>query len=294
MAKPRRNKDGRKWYQKLRNKYRLVILNDETYEERVSFRLSRMNVFVTLGTLSIVLIVLTAVIIAFTGLREYIPGYMDPEIPKKVYKNRLKLDSLEQLLQQQTLKFYAMKNIIDGGDFEDTITLNMQDAYNYDTITLENSKRDSVFRSEYEKQTRFNLNLYEDSNPFEYTAPSNINFFVPLSGNISSHFNLAIQHYGIDIVSGSNETVKSVMDGTVIISDWTLETGYVLGIQHPGNYISIYKHNSSLLKRIGSHVRAGEPIAIVGETGELSTGPHLHFELWHNGTPVNPLDYIAF
>jgi murein DD-endopeptidase MepM/ murein hydrolase activator NlpD len=119
-------------------------------------------------------------------------------------------------------------------------------------------------------------------------------FFTPLKGIITSEFNPAQGHYGIDIVSKQNEAVKSVLDGTVIFSNWTLETGYVMSVQHSQNIVSIYKHNSVLLKKTGEYVRAGEPIAIVGETGEQITGPHLHFELWNDGRPVNPKDYITF
>jgi murein DD-endopeptidase MepM/ murein hydrolase activator NlpD len=119
-------------------------------------------------------------------------------------------------------------------------------------------------------------------------------FYTPLEGIITANYNPVDNHYGVDIVAERNEAIKSTMDGTVIFSGWTVETGYVIAVQHQKNIISIYKHNSVLLKRIGDWVRAGEPIAIVGESGELSSGPHLHFELWHNGMPVNPTDYVAF
>lgn len=283
-----------KWYRKLKNKYRLVILNDETYEERLSFRLTRLNVFVLLGTLSIILVLLTIMIIAFTPLREYIPGYMDPRIPKMVYRLQLKADSLEKVVEQKNVFLSTIKNIINGEDITDSVLSEPNEVVNYDTIILRNTEEDSLFRAEYEKQNQYNLYFYEDQGFQEFSPSTNLNFFTPIKGTITNHFNLTEKHYGIDIVSRSSEPIKSTLDGTVIFSDWTLETGYVIGIQHQGNYISVYKHNSSLLKKAGSHVRAGEPIAFVGETGELSTGPHLHFELWYNGTPVNPMEYIAF
>ncbi len=123
---------------------------------------------------------------------------------------------------------------------------------------------------------------------------TNFTFFNPLKGIITSEFDLSLNHYGIDIVSKENDAVKATLDGTVLFADWTVETGHVISIQHRDNYISVYKHNSVLLKKTGNFVKAGEPIAIVGESGELTTGAHLHFELWYNGTPVNPLEYIAF
>jgi len=274
----------------------LVLMDDETYEEKISFGLTRLNVFVLLGTLTIVLIALTTVIIAFTPLREYIPGYMDTRIPKLVYNLQRKTDSLELIITQRTNYLSSLRNVISGNIPDDSSDVGslINNSINYDTVELKTSETDSVFRAEFIRQNQFNLNLYDDHQLTQYPTPENITFFTPLKGIITNNFNLAEKHYGIDIVSGKDETIKAAQDGTVVFSDWTLETGYVIGIQHQGNYISVYKHNSSLLKKTGSYVRAGDPIAIVGETGELSTGPHLHFELWYNGTPVNPIDYIVF
>lgn len=271
-------------------------MNDQTYEERISFRLSRLNVFVFLGTLTILLILLTTLIIAFTPLREYIPGYMDTRIPKLVYQLQRKTDSLEVMIGQKTKYINTIRHVISGGEFTDTLLSENIDSgfVNYDTLSLKKSARDSAFRAEFEKNNQFNIYIYDRQDVTDVLSPLSPAFFTPLKGTITNHFNLAENHYGIDIVSGNNETIKAALEGTVIFSGWTLETGYVLGIQHRGNFLSVYKHNSSLLKKTGNYVKAGEAIAIVGETGELSTGPHLHFELWYNGTPVNPLDYIAF
>jgi murein DD-endopeptidase MepM/ murein hydrolase activator NlpD len=296
VIKKKKSNDDTKWYKKLKNRYRLVIMNDETYEERLSFRLSRLNVFVFLGTLSIFLIVLTTLIIALTPLREYIPGYMDTRIPKLVYNLQRKTDSLEIMMDQKTRYLNTIRQVISGDEFTDTLLAESFDSglVNYDTLELRNSHKDSLFRAEFEKNNQFNIYLYENQTIGDEQSLMSPAFFTPLEGAITNNFNLAENHYGIDIVCNKNETIKATLDGTVIFSDWTLETGYVIGILHQGNYMSIYKHNSSLLKRTGNYVKAGEPIAIVGETGELSTGPHLHFELWYNGTPVNPLEYIAF
>ncbi len=293
MARKKR-KEKTRWYQKLKNKYRLVIFNDETYEERVSFRLSRLNVFVFSGTLSIVLILLTTVIISFTPLREFIPGYMDPELPKRVYQLEIKADSLRQDAERKNLYIESIRNIISGNDYFDSGYVENKQLLNYDTIQLRNSRKDSLFRASYERQNRYSLYIYENDDEYNSLSSSNLSFYTPLKGTITNTFNLAEKHYGIDIVSAKDETIQSILDGTVIISDWSIETGYVIGVQHRNNFVSIYKHNSALLKKVGANIRAGEPIAIVGETGELSTGPHLHFELWYKGTPVNPEDYIAF
>lgn len=293
MAEEKQKK--KKWIARLRTKYRLVVMNEATFEEKVSFRLSRMNVFVSLASTAIILVILTIFIIAFTQLREYIPGYMDPEIPAQVYYLQQKADSLETDLRLKNLYLTNIRNIIEGKDIINEIPQDSDPDITYDINTLERSSEDSILRAEYDRQSRYNL--YENSEPdmiIAQPAQSGISFFSPISGIITNHFNLEDGHFGIDIVAESNETIKAVLEGTVIFADWTLETGYVIGIQHQGNFISVYKHNATLLKEQGNYVKAGEPIAIIGDSGELTTGPHLHFELWYNGTPVNPEEYVSF
>jgi len=293
MAEEKQKK--KKWIARLRTKYRLVVMNEATFEEQLSFRLSRMNVFVSLASTAIILVILTIFIIAFTQLREYIPGYMDPEIPAKVYYLQQKADSLETDLRLKNLYLTNIRNIIEGKDIINEIPQDSDADVTYDINTLERSVEDSILRAEYDRQSRYNL--YDNSEPdmiIAQPAQSGISFFSPISGIITNHFNLEDGHFGIDIVAESKETIKAVLEGTVIFADWTLETGYVIGIQHQGNFISVYKHNATLLKKQGNYVKAGEPIAIIGDSGELTTGPHLHFELWYNGTPVNPEEYVGF
>ena len=293
MAKEEKKKKS--WIRKLRNKYRLIIMNEETYEEKISFRLSRWNVFVALGVLSILLIVLTIYIIAFTPLREYIPGYMDVNLTRQVYELQLKADSIEREFVRNDLYLQNIKNIIEGRDIVEELSETHDTLINYEEITLSPSREDSLLRAEFENIDQYDLriDLSEDLNN---TSPqlSNFIFFAPLDGIITNYFNPLENHYGVDIVAEMNEVIKSTLDGVVVFSGWTVETGHVIAVQHQKNILSIYKHNSVLLKRIGDFVKAGEPIAIIGESGELSTGPHLHFELWHNGNPVNPSDYVAF
>jgi len=287
----------KKWIQKLRNKYRLVIMNDETYEERLSFRLSRLNVFVFTGAVAILLIVLTIYLIAFTPLREYIPGYTDVSLQKNIYDLQLRADSLEQKCRVNDLYIHNINNIIMGKEIVEALPEQGEATLNYDSITLERSFEDSLLRAEMESQDQYNIAYYNDNDELykgKASSIANFNFFSPIKGIITNNYNPAEKHYGIDVVAKRNDAIKATLDGTVIIADWTLETGYIIGIQHQGNLISIYKHNSSLLKQEGNFVKAGEPIAIIGETGELSTGPHLHFELWYNGKPINPRDYITF
>ena len=237
-------KQKKKWREKLRNQYRLVILNDETFEEKISFRLTRINVFVLLGTLSILLIFLTAIIISFTSLREYIPGYTNPELPKQVYHLQQLTDSLEKDFYRKNLYFQNLKNIIEGKEIIDTIIPNTEQSANYDTIiSLKKSIEDSLLRLEYEEQNNYSLFFNENENLISENNGSinSYNFFIPLEGIITRNFSLTEKHFGIDIVAAKNEAIKATLDGTVIFSDWTVETGYVIAIQHKYNILSIYK-----------------------------------------------------
>ena len=290
-------KDKKHWIRKLRNKYRLVILNDETYEERFTFRLSRLNVFITVGITAIILIVLTIFLIAFTPLREYIPGYTDVTLSRRVNMLLQKTDSLERVTAQKNIYVQHIKSIIDGKEiFADSLNETvLEKPIDPETITYTRSIEDSLLREEYLTETAYDLYYNENADrALAQANRSNLTFFTPLKGIITSEFDLSLQHYGIDIVSKKDEAVKATLDGTVLFSDWTVETGHVIAIQHQGNFISVYKHNSVLLKKQGNFVKAGEAIAIVGESGEMSTGAHLHFELWYNGTPVDPIEYVAF
>jgi len=290
-----KKKSNRKWYYRLRDKYRLVIMNNETFEERLSFRLSRLNVFLLIVSVTIILITLTIFIIAFTPIREYIPGYMDVSIPGKIYRLERRADSLEVALKTKDVYLQNIKNIIEGKPVIDSVLPEQDASMNYDSITIESSPEDSILRSEYDARTQYNLFFYETEDLYDGELNvSDIMFFKPVEGIVINGFNLAEKHFGIDIAASNEAMVMAALDGTVIFSDWTAETGHTIAIQHSGNFISVYKHNSQLLKSIGSFVKAGEAIAISGGSGELSSGPHLHFELWHNGTPVNPEEYMTF
>jgi len=296
MAQDKKDKKKMSWMSRLRNKYRLVIMNDETLEERLTFRLSRLNVFVVLGTLTIILIILTSLLIAFTPLREYIPGYTNVGLQKKLYELQIKTDSIEKGLEKRDLFIQNMKDVMNGKDLSTDVPLTKDTLHKYNNIKLKKSPEDSLLRAEVENQGKYNLYRFENSENVRQKNASigKVLFFVPLKGVITNEFNPSQNHYGVDIVSKQNEAIKCVLDGTVILSNWTLETGYTIAIQHQQNIVSVYKHNSALLKKEGEFVKAGDPIAIVGQTGELTTGPHLHFELWSDGNPVNPKDYINF
>ncbi len=294
MAKKENNKE--KFRDKIRKKYRIVIYNNETYEERVHFKLTLLNFFNIVIFSSILLIILVTYLIAFTPLREYIPGYTDVSLNRRVYEMERRADSLEIIFKQKDLYINNLKRIITGDEFEnDSINslLTKSSNKNFDNIDVKNSKKDSIFRVEYEAETRNNL-FNNTINPDIQQEFKLVSFFAPLNGIVTNHFNREEKHFGTDLVSSNNSVIKAIADGTVVYSDWTVDNGYCIGIQHNGNLLSVYKHNAVLLKEDGDFVNAGDAIAIYGNSGSLSTGPHLHFELWYNGTPLDPEDYISF
>ncbi len=280
-----------KFRQRLTNKFRLVVLNEDTFEERLSFKLTILNIFVFGGVFSIVLVLLTSVLIAYTPIREYIPGYAPTESKKDVAKLVYETDSLKNRLQLLENYTKALIPILSGEhpisevDF-DSLKLNSK-PIQVDDKMLNASKNDSIFREKVDSKDRFPLfDKAEDK--------VDIVFFAPITGNITQDFDVTNKHFAIDIAQKTGTPVKAIEDGRVIFSEWTTETGYVVIIEHGTGFISVYKHNGVLLKKQGDFVKSGEAIATVGSTGELTTGPHLHFELWYNGYPVNPTNYIDF
>ena len=288
-------KKKNKFFQKLKVKYRLVVMNADTFEEKVSFRLSRLNVFIALGTLIILLIFITTYIIAFTPLREYIPGYGSSESNRSIRELMFRADSMEEDLKNKDLYLYNIRNIIEGKEIVDKLPEKPDSASaDYSNLNFTKSQDDSLLRIEMQKQDQYNIAVSDNSSGSSITSISSFFFFTPLKGIITNNYDPANEHYGIDIVAAKDEAIKSTLDGTIIFAGWTLQTGYTIAIQHQDNLISVYKHNSALLKQEGDYVKAGEVIAIIGESGELTNGPHLHFELWYDGTPVNPRDYMVF
>lgn len=286
------NNKNKKLINKLTHKYRLIVYNDNTFEEVWYMRLSRLNLIALFGTAIICLITLTILIVAYTPAKEFIPGYPDGDLRRNIILNSIKLDSLEHELAVREQYYNNIRAIISGEDPEEFIDSNENEA-EYKEITFTKSPFDSILREQIEQEEQFNLILADNDNssPINF---STIHFFVPLKGIVTNKFNIDENHFGVDIVTAPNKVVAAVLDGTVTMANWTLETGYVIQIQHANNLISVYKHNSVLLKKVGNFIKAGEAIAIVGNSGELTTGPHLHFELWHDGKPLDPEDYISF
>jgi len=275
---------------KLLHKYRLVILNESTFEEKISFKLSRLNVFVTASLFMIALIGLTILLIAFTPLREYIPGYSSTKLKRQATELTYKTDSLVRTLNY-TNKYLDNIRMVLKGDIENNEvnrdSLFQRFKLDPASIDLTPTKQDSLLRAEVALEDKYNL--------FERNLDErNLVLFPPITGTVSMPFDVKERHYAVDVVAPMDTPVKAVANGTVIFSEWTADTGYVIILEHDGGLLSVYKHNGSLAKFQGTVVRSGEVIASVGNTGELSTGPHLHFELWDNGNPVNPLDFIDF
>ena len=288
MAKNNNNKGKLK--QKLTNKYRLVVLNENTFEERFSLKLSRLNIYILGGLFSVTLILATIILIAFTPLKEYIPGYSSTQLQKDATKLTIDSDSLKNRLYILEKYTNSIKAVLTGELTSDDKIDSIQDSakrIQIDESTLDASKQDSIFREKIESRDRFPLS--DDSQ-----NKLKIVFFAPISGNVSQSFNSENKHFAIDVVAKVGTPVKAAADGTVIFSEWTTETGYVIILKHANNFISVYKHNGTLLKQQGDLVQSGEAIASIGSSGELTTGPHLHFELWSDGYAVNPANYIDF
>ncbi len=277
--------------EKFKHKYRLSIYRDETYQEVLNLKLSKLNVFTLVGIITIVFLTIVISIIAYTPVREFIPGYPDENTVASIRKNEFLLDSLEFELSKRDRYFDNLKKILSGED-PDNYDNYADTSVRYENIEFSRSAEDSLLRQMIEKEEQFDLSY--SSALKSQSSISSIHFFPPIKGLVTNSFSTSNNHYGIDIVAAPNEVVKAILDGTVTMSSWTLETGWVIQIQHDNNLLSIYKHNAELLKRQGDFVKAGDPIAIIGNSGELTTGPHLHFELWHNMAPINPLDYMVF
>lgn len=282
--------EKRKIKRKLLDKYRLVILNEQTFEERLSFRLTRLNVFVVAMLSAIVLIAGTTFLIAFTSLKEYIPGYSSAALKKKATELNYKTDSLQQVITLNDRYYESIKKVLQGEvskvDFsKDSIIKAVQ--LEASEFSFKPSEEDIVLREKVDKEDKYNL--FESA-----TSVSNFILFPPVNGTISEKYNPKNKHYAVDIVVPKGTPIKATADGTVIFAEWTATTGYVVIIEHSYGLISVYKHNSALAKTQGDLVKAGEVIASAGNSGELSTGPHLHFELWNDGYPINPTNFIDF
>ncbi|WP_100614457.1 M23 family metallopeptidase [Confluentibacter citreus] len=285
-----RKKKPKRLKRKLLDKYRLVVLNEDTFEERISLKLTRLNVFVLVSLSAILLVLATLILIAFTPLREYIPGYSSTALKKQATELTFTADSLQQIITMNDKYYESIKKVLQGDvskvDFNrDSIIQAVKLEVN--EVDLRPNQEDSILREKVDKEDKYNL--FESA-----TSGTNFVLFPPVNGTISEPYNLKEKHYAVDLVVAKNTPIKATADGSVIFAEWTAETGYVIILEHSQGLLSVYKHNGSLTKTQGDLVKAGEVIATSGNTGDYTTGPHLHFELWNNGYPINPTNFIDF
>ena len=286
MAKDSKNETR---VQRWRNKFRFVILNDDTFEELLTLKLSPLNIFVFSVVTIVSTIALTTTVIAFTPLKELIPGYASSKLRREAIELALTTDSLTAAIDRNERYIQGVQRILQG-ELIDTVLQELEtdtSSNNAEIVLSDPSSQDSAFREWVEEENAFTLN----QGGAELGIPQLIS---PIEGIITSGFDKATNHFAVDIAAASNTPVKTCYEGTVIFADWTSETGNIIIVQHENNLLSAYKHNSALLKEVGEFVRSGEAIAIIGNSGENSTGPHLHFELWFEGAPIDPQNFIKF
>ncbi len=283
----------RSFWKRIKDKYRFAVLNENTYEEVFIMRLSRLNVFSALGVIVVLITIIVTSVIAYTPLREFIPGYPDGDIIQKMIENDAKIDSISIELDQKNKYLDNLKVILSGGVPENYVSDTKVDTtINYDNIEIQKSKEDSILRKQIESEDKYLLTLTK-----EQIADYNLDqmdFIKPVNGIITSKFNLEKKHHAIDIVNKLNSPIVSVLSGHVVFIGSTLEAGNTIYIQHENNILSVYKHLSSVNVKSGEFVKKGQVIAIIGNTGYETSGPHLHFELWNNGQAINPEEYINF
>ena len=272
------------------NDYKVVVSSEDTFEEKLSFRANKINAFIIVLLYSIILIAFTISIVFFTQLREMVPGYSSSDLLNRAIYLTKKTDSLEQQIALNNKFYKSIEDVLSGNVDEfilrDELSID-SNLINSDIFIISPNLQDSLLRKYVENEDKFNLTNNE-------LIIENKMFFSPIKGEITQSFNFNENHYAIDIAADIGTPVKSVLDGKIIFSEWSLETGYVVVIDHGENIISVYKHNSKILKEQNDFVQAGEVIAYSGNQGNLSSGPHLHFELWKNGTPIDPEPLLNF
>ncbi len=274
----------------LTSKYLLIIRNEENFAEKTTFSFNYARLFLVLAGISLILLSLSVYLVTVLFNQWLDPRHTSIQVNMQVLELSMKVDSLESEVNSKNVYIENIRRILSGEVISESLPQNPETELQSSEISDVIQPADSQFRAQFEGAGLSNLSI-RVSNSLEELR--DIYLFSPLDGIITDGYDPKKDHYGIDIVARENEPVRCVMDGVVIMSSWTLDGGYVVAVQHVGNLISIYKHNSELFKNVGNFVDAGEVIATIGNTGELTSGPHLHLELWHDGNPVNPQEYIA-
>ena len=287
MADKKNN--NRTWLQNLLNRYRMIVINETTFNEELSFRFSRLNILSIIILLLVFIFTGTFFLVSYTPIKEFIPGYTSTKVRKEAIRNTFLLDSLVTKFQKQDQFIKSIKSALSGKNESEEGLLKEINKSNLEPFNREFNrvKADSLLRLEVMQEDKYNLMP---------NSKNNVKFmlFSPASGIISEPFNSEIKHFAVDIALAKDTPIKSVAVGTVVLAEWTSDTGYVIVIKHNHGLLSVYKHNSTIEKSQGDIVQAGEVIAFAGNSGELSTGYHLHFELWIDGYPVDPTNFIDF
>lgn len=287
MPKERKRDKIKKLFQ---NPYRIVIFNDLNLHIIKQIRFNARTLVMALVLAVVTIIIGVTVLIAFTPLREYIPGYPTGKMRQMLIRNVLIVDSLDLEIQRRDKYFNDFRSMLAGETPSDT-AVRRGAIPRPDQVQFKKYDHDSLFKDEIaQEQTNLGIN----SGSVIRGGVAGLLFFPPINGMITGKYDLSNGHFGVDIVGKLNARISAALDGTVIFAGWTIDTGYVIYLQHEQNLVTVYRHNAELLKIQGDKVRAGEAIAIMGNTGKETTGPHLHFEMWLNGISINPEDYIKF
>lgn len=296
MAKKKTQSALSKRWERLLRPYKIIVVNPHTFEEKKNWELTKGKILVYSLFITFLIIVSTFLIISYTPIKQIVSGYPNPETTQQTVRidkdNLMKIDALLSELERKDNYINNILGVLKGelsGEIDST-----QDLGLIPEINFPSSEEDSILREKVEAEERLNIASGQIIESKPTTSVAHILFFKPIDGKLTSSFSQNEGHLGIDIIAPNDEPVKATLEGTVVFSSWTPDNGYVMQIQHSNNLISVYKHNAVLLKSVGEVVSAGEPISFIGNSGELSEGPHLHFELWQNGAPINPENHISF
>ena len=277
-------KENKGFFKKLFNDYKVVVSSEDTFEEKFAFKASKINVFVLMLVYSVILISFTISIVFFTELRELVPGYSSSDLLNRAIYLTQKTDSLERQIELNNKFYKSIEDVLSGktDEFIERYNIPIDSSLNDKNLfSISPNSEDSILRNYVDSQDKFNLTINE-------LVIENKMFFSPIKGDITQTFNFEENHFAIDIAADIGTPVKSILDGKILFSEWSVDTGHVIIVDHGDNIVSVYKHNSKSLKEQNDFVQAGEVIAYSGNQGSLSSGPHLHFELWKNGTPIDP------
>ena len=283
-------KENKGFFKKLFNDYKVVVSSEDTFEEKFAFKASKINVFVLMLVYSVILISFTISVVFFTQLRELVPGYSSSDLLSRAIYLTQKTDSLERQIELNNKFYKSIEDVLSGktDEFIPRENISVDSTISESSaLTILPSSEDSILRKYVENEDKFNLTKNE-------LVIENKMFYSPIKGDITQSFNYEENHFAVDISADVGTPVKSILDGKILFSEWSVDTGYVIIIDHGDNIVSVYKHNSKLLKEQNDYVQAGEVIAYSGNQGSLSSGPHLHFELWNNGTPIDPEPLLNF